>query len=357
MAIYLHDHQLMCAGAPDASATHHLMDLLEAPFEPWGSTWAARVNAEMWHDELQQGGVDLKRFRRLDRVAQMAVMLAFRLKSRDATVACIGTARGATASLEVAMQKYLEDGRTSVRTSPQTTAGSVASSIPYLLDWHMRTQTVSMTCSSALHAVIRMAEHLENSDTEVALAGGVEAPLTEFTRAQFEALRLLSDEPRPFPSRPLGAKDHNTVVLGEGGALIELRKTPSDVKLAGWGEAAEVLPNETAFAKNALKSAMQQALDRAGLNRVDLVIAHAPGTMNGDLGEQEAIAELMGKVSVWSTKMRTGHTLGASGAISMVLAQQLLTRQIRFEGKARPFTILVNATGFGGNAASVVLSL
>ena len=65
-----------------------------------------------------------------------------------------------------------------------------------------------------------------------------------------------------------------------------------------------------------------------------------------------------------STKHQTGHTLGASGALSLDLAIEMIIREesISFpyptemnQKKIAPKTILINAVGFGGNAVSIII--
>jgi 3-oxoacyl-(acyl-carrier-protein) synthase len=108
------------------------------------------------------------------------------------------------------------------------------------------------------------------------------------------------------------------------------------------------------------------ALADAELTAVDVVVMHAPGTTQGDKSELKAVKSIFGKnqVHVISTKHQTGHTLGASGGLSMDLAIEMLTRQevIYFPYKTEvenkqliPETVLINAVGFGGNAVSIIL--
>ena len=96
-------------------------------------------------------------------------------------------------------------------------------------------------------------------------------------------------------------------------------------------------------------------------------VMHAPGTLRGDQSEYKAIQKLFGKElpHIISTKYTTGHTFGASGALSMELAILMLQHQktIKLPYESEPCgnpetlkNIMVNATGFGGNAVSIILS-
>ena len=115
---------------------------------------------------------------------------------------------------------------------------------------------------------------------------------------------------------------------------------------------------------------MAMALENAGLDSVDVVIMHAPGTTQGDQAELRAVQSIFGENSsssfphIVSTKHMTGHTLGASGGVSLDLALEMIQRgevvRFPYETEVRqeivkPETVLVNAVGFGGNAVSVIV--
>ena len=112
---------------------------------------------------------------------------------------------------------------------------------------------------------------------------------------------------------------------------------------------------------------MTKALKNANLTSVDSIIMHAPGTVKGDESEYKAIKTVFGKEipHLISTKYTSGHTFGASGALSMELAILMLqhNKLINFPYESLAVgmpkevkNIMINATGFGGNAVSIILS-
>ena len=129
--------------------------------------------------------------------------------------------------------------------------------------------------------------------------------------------------------------------------------------------------------------AARRALEKAGLDadRIDLVSAHATSTPEGDPTELMAINTLVGErardVSVTATKSSIGHTLGAAGAVAAVATVKALEDGIvpptlnlvdpdehagaldltplRARQSASCDVALVNAFGFGGQNAAVVL--
>lgn len=355
------------------SAIGHNIDLttIPQPFTRWGDFWCARVD----HGKLLQR-IDFERsrgkyFEKLDLTGKLAVTLVRRLleKGFEPDSVVIGSARGATGMLEAHHGEFAFQGRVSVQSSPLTTAGNIAASAAMLNELNTPSLTVSMTCSSALHALIIGISKLRSGMAGSVIAGGVEAPVTPFTRAQFEVLRLLArhDDLNEFPCRPFTGDEVNRVVLAEGGALFTLSLAASPWRISGWGEAAENIVTPVGLAGGALRKSMTMALMMAGApaNEVDLVIAHAPGTALGDPEELGAVREVCGDhPRVVSGKWLTGHSLGASGALALVQALQAM--EVGFPElpyislddrgfRGIPQRVLINATGFGGNAASIVV--
>ena len=99
--------------------------------------------------------------------------------------------------------------------------------------------------------------------------------------------------------------------------------------------------------------------------KVDLIICHAPGTVKGDAAELNAIDRLFKQIpALYSTKHITGHTLGASGALSAYFATLILNNKVNvsfpYETRLPKLpsnikSVLINAVGFGGNASSILL--
>ncbi|MGB1032674.1 MAG: beta-ketoacyl synthase, partial [Flavobacteriales bacterium] len=195
---------------------------------------------------------------------------------------------------------------------------------------------------------------------------GVEAPLTDFTFAQFEALRLMSTE-KELPCHPLSTKLNNTMVIGEGAGLVKLaaeKSSQSKWEILGLGQALESAKHLVGIEGEALENSMERALESSGLERVDAVLAHAPGTKLGDEVEKAAVKKLLGEVEVLSNKWAFGHTFGASGVMSLIWAGWLLdgwkpeippAYKESHQLSSVPQSIMINAIGFGGSAVSIVL--
>ena len=234
----------------------------------------------------------------------------------------------------------------------------------------------SITCSTALHAILNAAAWLQAGMATQFLVGGSEAPLTPFTLAQMQAMKIyaptsLADS--TYPNRAMDLqKTYNSLVLGEGAAVACLETGAHPNALAyiqGIGYATEELEHNVSISEEALcfQKSMQMALHDIPFSEVDAIVMHAPGTIKGDQSEYKAIQKIFGeKLPLLTTnKWKLGHTFGASGMLSVELALLMLQHQT-FIGV--PFTttqthatplrkILINAVGFGGNAVSVLIGL
>jgi 3-oxoacyl-(acyl-carrier-protein) synthase len=262
-----------------------------------------------------------------------------------------------------------------------TTLGNLSSWVAQDLQSQGVTISHSVTCSTALHGLANAMAWLRSGMASRFLVGGTEAPLTAFTVAQMKALRIYSDRTEgSYPSRPL-AKDalRNSMVLGEGAAVFCLdrpmgpdraEENPPLAVVDSVGYANEKLSHNASLSEEGecLYDSMRMALEGlGGVKEVDAIILHAPGTLKGDRSELTAVRRLFaGRLPyLLSNKWKIGHTLGASGALSLELAILMLHHQISLpfpypvllDTNPREIkTVMVNASGFGGNAASVILS-
>lgn len=285
----------------------------------------------------------------------------------------IGSSRGATDLFEKHHRDYLETGKAQTLASPTTTLGNISSWVAHDLQSTGPEISHSITCSTALHAVLNGVAWLRSGMADKFLVGGSEAPLTDFTIAQMRALKIYSRSGAEYPNRALDLeKKQNTMVLGEGAAVCCLETGKKENALAyieGIGYATEILEHNISISAEAtcFQKSMKMALQNTNPCEVDVIVMHAPGTIKGDLTEYKAIEIVFGECFplLTTNKWKIGHTFGASGMLSLELAI-LMMQHDTFIGvpfaKAQIQTksirkVMVNAVGFGGNAVSVLLSL
>jgi nodulation protein E len=186
--------------------------------------------------------------------------------------------------------------------------------------------TISTACSSAGHAIGQAFWMVRNGITDLALAGGSEAPFSFGILKAWEAMRVVSPETcRPF------SKDRRGMILGEGAAMLVLepleaalaRGAKVHAEIVGFGMSADACHITQPSADGAAK-AMRAALRDAGLSpeAISYVNAHGTGTLANDATETAALKAVFGahagKLAISSTKSMHGHALGAAAALECV---------------------------------------
>ena len=327
-------------------------------------------------------------YRQLDRSVQLAIYAARQAAAEagwlqagdvmaDDLGVNIGSSRGATGLFEQHYEAFQQQAL-SASASPTTTLGNLSSWVAHAVNAGGAQISHSITCSTALMAIANGAAWLKAGMARRFLAGGTEAPLTPFTIAQMKAIGIYSKLfNHPYPCQPFALEKQHTFVLGEGAAVFALEQVPreqllpGDVIVEAVGVGFEKIVSKSGISAEGLnfQKAMRHALAQlpAHGRQIDLVLTHSPGTRAGDSAELSAIKAVFGAPApaITTNKWLLGHTLGASGALSLQYALQILQHQ-RFPAIPYPnllsnqhpagfSRILINAAGFGGNAASVVL--
>ena len=316
---------------------------------PFRSRVAAEVDA---FDPLDH--MDAKRARRLDRFGQFSVAAA-RLALRDAglerrappadrVAVVMGSALGGIAFAEAQHLRYLEGGIRAVEPALALLVFTGAASCHVAIEFGFTgpNETNGMSCAAGAIAIGRALRLLRAGEADVALAGGVEAPLSPLCYGAFALLRAMStrnDDPASA-SRPFD-RDRDGFVMGEGAAVLVLetmehatrRDAHVYAELAGFGctndayHLAAPRPDAEASAR-----AMALALRDAGMtpDEVEYVNAHGSSTPLNDPTETLAIKRALGerahRVPVSGTKGYYGHPLGASGAIEAGICALALER-------------------------------
>lgn len=309
----------------------------------------------------------------------------------------IGSSRGATQLFEKHHQEFLATGRTPTLTSPTTTLGNISTWVAHDLKSKGPELSHSITCSTALHALLNGIAWLQAGMADRFLVGGSEAPLTAFTIAQMQALKIYAPLRQAHHDNDIGrhnqdaqrqsepvedllyyacrafdlTKTKNSLVLGEGAAMACLETGEHKNALGyitGFGYATDVLQHSISITDEAecFQKSMKMALQNIALDEVDVIVMHAPGTLKGDKSEYKAIQKVFSKnlPMLTTNKWKVGHTFGASGMLNLEMALLMMQHQ-QFIGV--PFVteqnqrkairnVLINAVGFGGNAVSVLLS-
>jgi 3-oxoacyl-(acyl-carrier-protein) synthase len=286
----------------------------------------------------------------------------------------IGSSRGATDLFEKHYKEYIDTGKAQTLASPTTTLGNISSWIAHDLQSTGPEISHSITCSTALHALLNGVAWLKSGMADKFLVGGSEAPLTDFTIAQMRALKIYSridQNDQDWPNLAFDfEKTQNTMILGEGAAVCCLEPGEKENAIAyvtGVGYATEILEHNISISAEAdcFQKSMKMALQEINLGEVDAIVMHAPGTIKGDLTELRAIEKVFGEqIPLLTTnKWKIGHTFGASGILSLELALLMMKHDtfvgvpfVKQNKQIKPLRkILINAVGFGGNAVSILI--
>jgi 3-oxoacyl-[acyl-carrier-protein] synthase II len=290
------------------------------------------------------------------------------------------------------------DRKTMIRIWPNMAAAQIA----MRFGLHGPQLTVTSACASSLDAVGVAAGMIASGRAPVAIVGGTDAgwqlppeladesfvPALFYSRSQYGVNSAQRDPNRaslPFDT------DRNGVVGGEGSAFFVLEDAESArnrgatvlAEIAGYASLADGFhPSSPEPSGKWEAEAMRQALANAELpaGEVGAVVAHATATPKGDTAEIRAINEVYGdhagRLHAMSFKGHIGHTGASAGGMGLLIAIGALTRgvlphtactvnpdpeadfhvvteaPVGIDTKA----VQVNAFGFGGQNASVVVT-
>jgi 3-oxoacyl-[acyl-carrier-protein] synthase II len=318
-----------------------------------------------------------KNYKKLDRTVLMALLVSGKLAEtinldHQSYGVNIGSSRGATGVFEDSHKQFINHNKTPTLTSPSTTLGNISSWVSQHLSNDGPVLSHSVTCSTAMHALLNGVAWMNSGMQETFLVGGSEAPLTDFTLSQMKALNIYANkDEKNFPCRALDLeKASNSMVLGEAAIALFLEKECSGqslAKIAGIGFGNETIRHASSLSSDALclQRSMTMALEDHQKSDVDVVITHTPGTKHGDQAEIEGITKVFKdqRPAITTNKWKLGHSLGSSGLMSVELALLMIKHQKFIEipylkQQKKPDSInkiLINSVGFGGNAVSVLL--
>jgi 3-oxoacyl-[acyl-carrier-protein] synthase II len=317
------------------------------------------------------------KYKHLDKSVVMAILVARKCfeNSNFSNINIginFGSSRGATTLFEKYHTDFINEGSVSTFTSPATTLGNISSWVSHDLQTNGPEISHSITCSTGLHALLNGIAWLQSGMANQFLVGASEASLTPFTLSQMTALKVYSNDETTLANRCLDfEKTSNTLVLGEAAACLSLSLSSEKAiaKITGIGFATEILSSSTSISTEAecFQKSMKMAIGSYAVDDIDAIVMHAPGTIQGDKTEFEAIKKVFGNQLplLTSNKWKVGHTFATSGLLSVELAILMLQNQYFIE---TPFyknqittkklrSVLVNAVGFGGNAVSVLIEL
>jgi len=248
----------------------------------------------------------------------------------------LGTGMGGAATMDAGFAALHGGGRIPPLTVPAGMVNGASAVVAIHADIRGPVLTYAVACASGSVAMAEAAHALRRGEVDIAICGGVEAPLARGTVAAWHALRTLAPPDAADVARscrPFSA-DRAGLVLGEGAAFFVLRReTDLPVPPRAWFAGAAVRSDALHLTNPQVRgqvSTLKAALAAAGLAPPDIGYcnAHGTATVAGDPVECEALRAVWGadaaRLRVSSTKAAHGHLLGAGGALEAALTVMAL---------------------------------
>lgn len=238
----------------------------------------------------------------------------------------IGTSTSGIADNEPELQRHFQGDQPLQVLQKKQEMDSLAKALQHYLAWEGVAYTISTACSSSAKAFAAGQRLINAGLADAVLVGGVDT-LCKLTLNGFDSLESLSNG----VCQPCG-QQRDGINIGEAAALFLLSKQTAPVMLMSAGESMDAWhisaphPEGLGAAK-----AMQTALDLTQLKAQEIgyLNLHGTATPQNDAMEIKAVQQVFQDYTVplSSTKHKTGHCLGAAGAIEAMICTQILRDQ------------------------------
>jgi 3-oxoacyl-[acyl-carrier-protein] synthase II len=243
-----------------------------------------------------------------------------------------------------------------------------------------RTYTFANACAATLYALGMATDMIELGLADTVVVAGTDS-ITESAYGVLD--RVQNESPRAL--RPFD-RARNGMLMGEGAVAVVVQRTgarPGGARAVLRGVSMNCdASHPTAPDPTTIAAAVEDAYRRAEVRAddIDLVMLHGSGTQLNDAAEATALSGVFAGTGadplLTAVKSMTGHTLGGSGLLSLVMASLALHRGVvpPVLGLENPIeeaaglrlvrdraataelsTAQINAFGFGGINAVAVL--
>jgi len=254
-----------------------------------------------------------------------------------------------------------------------------------------QTTSFSTACAAGLDAIGWAAEEISRGNADVAIAGGTEAPLSEYSLMAFHSVGVLAKwlGPPNEASRPFDAL-RDGLVLAEGAAIVVVedeelarqRGAKMYARLLGYGSSTEGAHlRKVDNSGEAVATALSLALAGARLapGDIDFICAHGNSMRDYDTAETLGIRRVFGRrawnVPVASLKSMCGQSLAAASAMQVIagclaIRDHIVHPTINYTvpdpvcdldyvpnkaRKCRVNSVLIHAHSLGGSHVAMVL--
>lgn len=306
--------------------------------------YPSKVGSECLHFDAG-AYMDPKEARRNDRYTQFAVA-ASRLALKDAGIedssklqadrfgVLIGSGIGGMITIQNQSRRLYEGGprKVSPFMIPSLIANIASGVVAIEVGARGPNFGIVSACASGTHSIGEAYHMLRDGESDIMLAGGSEAAITELGYAGFCSMKAMSTSYNDHPtsaSRPFD-KGRDGFIMGEGAGVLVLetleharaRGATVYCEVGGYSATCDAYHITSPDPEGkALGAAMTNVVKEAGIRPGDVsyVNAHGTSTPYNDKFETGAIKKAYGdaakQMAVSSTKSMTGHLLGAAGGI------------------------------------------
>ena len=375
-----------------------------APIAAYDTTnMPVKIAAEVKNFNTEDFGIDRGMARRSDRYCQFALAAAAQaMKDSDLEGKIaperlgvyVGSGIGGMQTFINECTKMIEEGpnRISPLFIPMMISNIAAGNVAIAHHAEGPCLPVVTACATSTHAIGEAYRCIKYGYADAIIAGGAEATINPLAVGGFTNCKALSKATDPLAaSLPFDARRAG-FVIGEGSGIVILEEYNHAVargakiygEICGYGNTCDAHHYTAPKPDGSCASrAIKQSLDEAGYDAAKDVVyvnAHGTGTPLNDKSETKAIKLAFGeenakKLHISSSKSMTGHTLGAAGAMEVIvstlsLQNSIVTPTIGYKEadpecdlnytpnkavKADLTLALSSSLGFGGHDACVAI--
>ena len=382
----------VCAGE---SGIHHIK-LFDV------SDFKVKIGGDIhdWDPSVLLAAKDAKRIDRFSQFAMVAGASAIEDSgldfSQEDTYRCgviLGSGIGGLNEMQEQVGRLRARGpdRVSAFTVPKMMINAASGNLAIQYGLRGTCYAVATACASATNAMGDALRAIRHGQCDVVVTGGSEAAFTQVALAAFQNCRALSmrnDDPAGA-SRPFD-KNRDGFVFSEAAGLLVFEELDHALnrgariyaEVLGYGSTCDAGHiTQPSIDGAGASRAMSDALRDAQMNpeEIDYINTHGTSTPLGDKAETHAVKQVYGEhayqLALSSTKSQLGHSLGARGAVELIVTIKALQNNLvpmtmnldtpdpdcdldytPNESKERTLTkAMSNSFGFGGHNASMLV--
>jgi 3-oxoacyl-[acyl-carrier-protein] synthase-1 len=238
----------------------------------------------------------------------------------------VGTSTSGISDNEPLLKAYFQGNPGTIIHQKKQEMGNLSRALQICLGWEGVAYTISTACSSSAKAFASGQRLINAGLADAVLVGGVDT-LSKLTLNGFNSLENLSKG----ICSPCGDQ-RDGINIGEAASFFLLSKEQSSIMFMAAGESMDGWHISAPHPEGkGAAIAMQNALNYAQLKATDIqyLNLHGTATSHNDDMEIKAVRQVFQDYAVplSSTKHKTGHCLGAAGALEAYICVQVLKDQ------------------------------